>query len=95
MGGINSGRKKSIGRIVMQKAVFCKTVAEIVRETGAKPDTVRSVLRRASSSGEIAMGKFVDRKGNRRISVVEENDGVCLLEQIFFGVCRNSDSGKR
>ena len=85
MGGINSGRKKTVGRIVMQKAVFCQTVASIVRETGAKPDTVRRVLRNAADKGEIAIRRFQSGKSARSIRVEANAEGICILEQIFFG----------
>lgn len=92
MGGINSGRKKSIGRIVMQKAVFCQTVAAIVKETGAKPDTVRRVLRNAAEKGEIAIRRFQSGKSTRSIRVESKAEGVCILEQIFFGVVKHGET---
>jgi predicted transcriptional regulator len=85
MGGRNSGRKKTIGGIVMQKAAFCQTVAAIVRETGAKPNTVRSVLRRAADQGEIAYTRFRSGRSSRAIRVERTEDGVAMLEDIFFG----------
>lgn len=85
MGGMNSGRRKTIGKVILEKAVFCQTVAAVVRETGAKPDTVRSVLRKAADKGEIAYARF--RAGHRPkvIKVERGYDGVAMLEDIFFG----------
>ena len=93
MGGFNSGRKKSIGKIVLQKAAFCQTVAAIVRETGAKPDTVRSVLRRASDKGEIVIRRFRSGRSSLSLRVETKESGVCLLEQIFFGAVKGANDG--
>lgn len=85
MGGQNSGRKKSIGTLILARAVFCQTVAAIVQETGAKPDTVRSVLRRSADKGEIAYTRFRAGRSARAIRIGDGDDGVKKLEAIFFG----------
>ena len=85
MGGVKSGRRSTIGKLILDKAVFCQTVAAIVRETGAKPNTVRSVLRRAADQGEIAYIRFRSGRSSRAIRVERPEDGVAMLEDIFFG----------
>lgn len=63
------GRKPTIGRLVLAKAPFCRTVAELVKATGAKPHTVRDVLRRASDRGEIVIKRFVQGKSGQTMFV--------------------------
>ena len=65
-----SGRKSIIGSNVLNSAKFHSTVAEIVRETGAKPNTVRVVLRRAAVKGVIHLEKFKQGKGNHRVKAI-------------------------
>lgn len=47
-----AGRKPTIGRLVLMQAQFHRTVADLSRATGASPDTVRKVLRRAADRGQ-------------------------------------------
>lgn len=69
MGLKRRGRPATIGAVVLEKARFYRTVAELVRETGASPDTVRNVLRRASDRGEIKLRRFLSGKSGRTIMV--------------------------
>jgi predicted transcriptional regulator len=85
MGGVNSGRRSTLGKLILDKAVFCQTVAAIVRETGAKPNTVRSVLRRAADQGEITYTRFRSGRSSRAIRVEQKDNGAAMLEDIFFG----------
>lgn len=63
------GRKPTIGAEILAKAQFYRTVAELVAATGAKPHTVRDVLRRASDRGEIVLKRFVRGKSGRAMKV--------------------------
>jgi len=65
------GRRPTIGRLVLMKAQFLRTVAELSAATGASPHTVRTVLRRASDRGEIVLRRFVQGKSGRAMVVVE------------------------
>lgn len=60
-----AGRKPTIGRLVLMQAQFHRTVADLSRATGASPDTVRKVLRRAADRGEIVVKRFVSGKSGR------------------------------
>lgn len=66
---MKAGRPATIGRLVLAKAQFYRTVAELAKETGASPHTVRDVLRRASDRGEIVLKRFVKGKSGRAIVV--------------------------
>lgn len=82
------GRKSTIGKLVMQSAQFHRTVADIVRATGAKPNTVRVVLQRAATRGDIHIRKFAQGKGNRRIEVDCHDDGIeTRLNGLICGLC--------
>lgn len=63
-------RPKTIGKTILQSAQFNRTVAEIVRSTGAKPNTVRAVLRSASVKGSIHLKRFYQGKSSRTIEVI-------------------------
>lgn len=63
------GRKPGIGAVILAKAPFYRTVAELAKQTGANPHTVRDVLRRASDRGEIVLKRFVQGKSGRTICV--------------------------
>lgn len=65
-----AGRKPTIGRLVLMQAQFHRTVADLCRATGASPDTVRKVLRRAADRGEIVMRRFVRGKSGRAMLIV-------------------------
>lgn len=60
-----AGRKPTIGRLVLMQAQFHRTVADLSMATGASPDTVRKVLRRAADRGEIVVKRFVQGKSGR------------------------------
>lgn len=64
------GRPATIGKIVLEKAQFFRTVAELAAATGAHPHTVRDVLRRASDRGDIVLKRFVSGKSGRTILVM-------------------------
>ncbi len=52
---------------MLQQARLCATVAEIVRATGAKPNTVRVVLLRAKAKGLIHIERF--RRGQGALAI--------------------------
>jgi predicted transcriptional regulator len=64
-----AGRPSTVAKIILSKAQMYRTVEELARETGASPDTVRAVLRRASDRGEIVLRRFVSGKSGRTIMV--------------------------
>lgn len=66
---MKAGRKPAIGRVILMSAAFNRTVAEIVRATGARPETVRKVLIRAEDRGEIVLRRFVRGRCGRTIFV--------------------------
>ena len=63
------GRPASIGKVILSKAQFYRTVAELSKETGATPDCVRKVLRNASDKGVIHLKRFIKGKSGRAIMV--------------------------
>jgi len=63
------GRPATIGKVILSKAQFYRTVAELSRETGAAPNTVQAVLRRAADRGEIHLKRFISGKSGRAIMV--------------------------
>jgi predicted transcriptional regulator len=68
-----------IGRAVIDSVGLCSTVSEIVRETGAKPNTVRVVLLRAKAKGIIHIERFYRGRGALAIRarlVRDENESV-------------------
>lgn len=70
------GRKPTIGALVMQHAQFNATVADIVRSTGAKPNTVRVVLQKAASKGTIHISRFYSGRSARTMQVVRHDDSI-------------------
>ncbi len=66
---MKAGRKPSVAIRVMRVAALFRTVAEISRETGVRPEQVRSILYRASDRGEIVLRRFVQGKCGRTIFV--------------------------
>lgn len=82
------GRKSTIGSVIVQSAKFNRTVADIVRATGAKPNTVRVVLQRAATRGDIHIKRFAKGKGNHRIHVDCHDAGVEVrLNGLICGLC--------
>jgi hypothetical protein len=65
------GRKPTIGVVILAKAQFYRTVAELSVATGANPHTVRDVLRRASDRGEIVLKRFIKGKSGRAMVVAK------------------------
>lgn len=63
------GRKTTIGTDILAKAQTYRTVAELSREIGASPGTVRDVLRRASNRGDIAIRRFIKGKSGQAMHV--------------------------
>ena len=63
------GRPATIGLVILAKVQFYRTVADLSRETGATPDTVRNVLRRASDRGDIVLRRFIKGKSGRAMVV--------------------------
>lgn len=85
------GRKQTIGILVMQSAQFNRTVADIVRATGAKPNTVRVVLQRAATRGDIHIKRFRKGKSARAITVDCHDDGIeTRLNALICGFCGSS-----
>ena len=68
--------RKGITVQVLSTAKFHSTVAEIVKETGAKPNTVRVVLRRAATKGLIHIEKFYAGRGALRLKAVCHDEGI-------------------
>ena len=66
---MKAGRPATIGKVILCKAQFYRTVAELSRETGASPHTVRDVLRRASDRGDIVLKRFVKGKSGRAMVI--------------------------
>lgn len=64
------GRPATVGKVILEKARFYRTVAELAAVTGAHPHTVRDVLRRASDRGDIVLKRFLSGKSGRAIVVV-------------------------
>ena len=82
------GRKSTIGTLVMHHARFNATVADIVRATGAKPNTVRVVLQRAAANGSIHLVRFYRGRSARTIKVVNHDDGIeANLNRLICGLC--------
>lgn len=74
----------------MQSAQFNKTVADIVRATGAKPNTVRVVLQRAASKGDIHIRRFYKGRSARAIEIDCHDDGIeTRLNGLICGWCGN------
>lgn len=72
----------------MQSAQFNSTVADIVRATGAKPNTVRAVLRNAAMKGEIHIQRFYKGHSGRAMKVIPHDEGVeSRLNGLIFGFC--------
>ena len=64
-------KRPTITRKVLNSATLGRDVAAIVRETGAKPETVRQVLRRAMVAGEIHLTRFRQGRSARALRVAE------------------------
>lgn len=80
------GRKQTVGLQVMQSAKFNSTVADIVQSTGAKPNTVRAVLRRAATKGEIHIQRFYKGHSGLAMKVIPHDEGVeSRLNGLIFG----------
>jgi hypothetical protein len=83
------GRKRTIGQIIRNKARERSiTVAEIVRETGAKPNTVRVVLNQAASRGEIQITRFYVGHSARGIRAISHDEGIeARLDSLICTLC--------
>lgn len=82
------GRRAKIGKLVMQHAKFSATVEEIVRATGAKPNTVRVVLHRAAANGSIHLTRFYRGRSARTIRVIVPDDSIVAnLNGLICGLC--------
>ena len=77
--------RKGITTQVLTTAKFHQTVADIVRETGAKPNTVRVVLRRAATKGLIHLEKFYAGRGALRVRAICHDEG--LEDRLNMLVC--------
>ncbi len=72
----------------MSAAQFNNTVAGIVKATGAKPNTVRAVLQRAATRGQIHIERFYKGHSARAIKVICHDDGIeSRLNGLIFGMC--------
>ena len=65
-------KRPTITRKVLNSATLGRDVAAIVRETGAKPQTVRQVLRRAKFAGEIHLTRFRQGRSARALRIAEK-----------------------
>lgn len=83
------GRKQSIGIKIRQAARSgAKTVIDIVRETDAKPNTVRVVLSRMRSQGDIHITRFYRGRSARAIQVNCHDGGIeTRLNALICGFC--------
>ena len=71
------GRKRTVGNIVRQKArERAMTVAEIHRETGIKPNTIRVVLNQAAEKGEFVLNRFREGRSNRAILAISHDEQI-------------------
>lgn len=85
---MSRGRKPTIGKAIMDSAAFNRTVADIVRETGAKPNTVRVVIRRAATKGIIHVKRFRLGMSSRAIEVEKTDDGIdSRLNMLVCSLC--------
>ena len=82
-------RRQTVARTILDKATLGRDVAAIARETGAKPDTVRAVLRRAACKGEIHLERFRRGMSHRAIKVSENVEVVTVdvesLNKLMMG----------
>lgn len=81
------GRKPTIGLNIMASAQFNRTVADIVRETGAKPNTVRKVLRDAETRGVFVIRRLYKGRGNKRIEVESVESVTGALNALVCNWC--------
>jgi predicted transcriptional regulator len=78
----------SLTKKIVQSTRFNQTVAEIVRATGAKPNTVRVVLRRAAVKGVIHIERFYRGKSAKTIKVISHDEGIeARLNGLICGLC--------
>ena len=82
---MTQGRKPIIGKRIIESAQFNRTVADIVQETGAKPNTVRKVLRDAETRGVFVIRRLYKGRGNRRIEVESVTSVTTALNALVFG----------
>ena len=67
-------KRHTVTRKVLDNATLGRDVAAIAKMTGAKPDTVRAVLRRASINGEIHLMRFIKGASKRALKVAKKED---------------------
>lgn len=80
--------KQKVKANVLIAAQFNHTVAEIVRETGAKPNTVRVVLQRAATKGIVHLTRFQKGRSSRAINVTCHDDDIeSRLDALICGWC--------
>ena len=85
---MSRGRKPTVGAAVMQSARFNQTVAAIVRDTGAKPNTVRAVLQRAAVRGDIHIERFYKGRSARTMKVIcHDGEVESRLNMLICGLC--------
>lgn len=71
-------KRPTVASSVLNNALLGRDVTEIVRATGAKPQTVRQVLRRAFIAGEINIIRFKKGRSNRAVKIVEKVECVAV-----------------
>ena len=71
-------KRPTVANSVLNNALLGRDVTEIVRATGAKPQTVRQVLRRAFIAGEINLSRFKKGRSYRAVRIVEKVDVAVL-----------------
>lgn len=75
-------------KLIVQSAAFNSTVADIVRATGAKPNTVRVVLQRAATKGKIHIKRFYQGRSSRTIKVISHDEDIeTRLNGLICGLC--------
>lgn len=88
-------KRQTVTRKVLDNATLGRDVAAIARETGAKPDTVRAVLRRAMVHGEIHLERFRRGMSYRAIKIAENVECVTVdvksLNKLMIGWSKNNN----
>lgn len=69
----------------MAAAEFNRSVADIVRETGAKPNTVRKVLRDAETRGVFVIRRLYKGRGNKQIEIESVTSVTVALNTLVCG----------
>lgn len=71
-------KRPTVTSSVLNNALLGRDVTEIVKATGAKPQTVRQVLRRAFIAGEINLTRFKKGRSYRAVRISRKVDVAVL-----------------